>query len=189
MKIGIFGGCFNPPHKMHFKIAEKLIMKKYLDKVIFVPTGNFYKKKNLIEGEKRVDMLKILTKSKRNLDVSLYEVQNISNTAKTLDYFKKIYPNDEIYFICGCDNLEELDTWNNYKYILDTYHILVIKRDGIDIDKLLDKYKSKNIIVTDIVEEDVSSTVIRKLIREKSLEVFKYIDKKIYKYIMQKELY
>ena len=79
--------------------------------------------------------------------------------------------------------------WNNYKYILDTYHILVIKRDGIDIDKLLDKYKSKNIIVTDIVEEDVSSTVIRKLIREKSLEVFKYIDKKIYKYIMQKELY
>ena len=52
MKIGIFGGCFNPPHKMHFKIAEELIMKKYLDKVIFVPTGNFYKKKNLIEGGK-----------------------------------------------------------------------------------------------------------------------------------------
>ncbi len=189
MRIGIFGGCFNPPHKMHFKIAEELIEKKYLDKVIFVPTGNFYKKKDLIEGSKRVDMIRILIRNKKDLDVSLYEVQNISNTAKTLDYFKRIYPDDEIYFICGCDNLEELDTWNNYKYILDTYRILVIKRDDIDIDKLLDKYKSKNIIVTDVVEEDVSSTKVRELIREKSLEVFKYIDKKIYKYIMQNELY
>ena len=44
-----------------------------------------------------------------------------------------------------------MDMHDTIKYILDTYHILVIKRDGIDIDKLLDKYKSKNIIVTDIV--------------------------------------
>lgn len=39
MKIGIFGGSFNPPHKMHKKIAKVLIKKGYVDKVIFVPTG------------------------------------------------------------------------------------------------------------------------------------------------------
>ena len=42
MKIGIFGGCFNPPHNMHKKIATKLINNGYLDNIIFIPTGNNY---------------------------------------------------------------------------------------------------------------------------------------------------
>ena len=45
MKIGIFGGSFNPPHKMHKKIAKVLIKKGYVDKVIFVPTGMKYEYK------------------------------------------------------------------------------------------------------------------------------------------------
>ena len=42
MKIGIYGGSFNPPHKMHEKIAKKLIDEKYVDQVIFVPTSTEY---------------------------------------------------------------------------------------------------------------------------------------------------
>ena len=48
MKIGIFGGSFNPPHKMHKSIAKELIKKKYVDLVIIVPTGIKYHYKNLI---------------------------------------------------------------------------------------------------------------------------------------------
>ena len=63
MKIGIFGGSFNPPHIMHKKIAEQLIKEKYLDKVIFVPTGMKYEyKNNLISNEDRYHMLKLLIK-------------------------------------------------------------------------------------------------------------------------------
>lgn len=46
MKIGVFGGCFNPPHKMHKNIAIKLVECGYLDKVIFVSIGNDYQKKS-----------------------------------------------------------------------------------------------------------------------------------------------
>ena len=44
MKIGIFGGCFNPPHIMHYTVANTILEKSYLDKVIFVPTGDNYDK-------------------------------------------------------------------------------------------------------------------------------------------------
>ena len=46
MKIGIFGGSFNPPHNMHKNIALELIEHGYLDKVIYVPTGDSYEKNN-----------------------------------------------------------------------------------------------------------------------------------------------
>ena len=46
MRIGIFGGSFNPPHKKHKNIAIELIQKNYIDKIIYVPTGNKYNKKD-----------------------------------------------------------------------------------------------------------------------------------------------
>ena len=58
MKIGIFGGSFNPPHNMHLGIALELIKDKYLDKVIYVPTGDNYNKIGLISFKDRLNMLK-----------------------------------------------------------------------------------------------------------------------------------
>ena len=56
MKIGIFGGSFNPPHNMHKNIALDLLKNKYLDKVIYVPTGNKYNKKGLANQNDRYNM-------------------------------------------------------------------------------------------------------------------------------------
>ena len=52
MKIGIFVGSFNPVHKGHIKIVKHLLTKKYLDKVLIVPTGNYWNKNNLIRPRK-----------------------------------------------------------------------------------------------------------------------------------------
>ncbi len=66
MKIGIFGGSFNPPHNMHQKIALTLIKKGYVDKIIFVPTGAKYSyKNNLLEPKIRYEMLKLLCQNNR----------------------------------------------------------------------------------------------------------------------------
>ena len=48
MRIGIFGGSFNPPHNMHKKIMMELLCNEYIDKGIYVPTGDSYNKKDLI---------------------------------------------------------------------------------------------------------------------------------------------
>ena len=192
MKIGIFGGSFNPPHKMHKKIALELIKKHYVDKVIFVPTGNKYKyKNNLLSDNIRLEMLKLMCIDNEKLEVSDYELkEHVVYTYETLDYFKNKYKDDEIYFICGTDNLSYIDKWKKGEYILSNNKILVIKRNTDDINTLLNKYKDykDNIIVTDIKENEISSTKIREMIyNNKRAEV--YLDKKVYLYIKENNLY
>ncbi len=188
MKIGIFGGSFNPPHKMHKKIALKLIQKSYVDQIIYVPTGNKYQKKELIDVKYRLEMLELMTKNNKNLFVSDYEVKNIlTYTYQTLDYFKSIYPNDEIYFICGSDNLKEITTWKNYKYILNTYKILVIKRDNDNVKDIINALKTNNIILSEISPQKISSTKIRNDF--KKLTDIVDIDSQIVEYIEQNQLY
>ncbi len=192
MKIGIFGGSFNPPHKMHKKIALELIKKHYVDKVIFVPTGSKYKyKNNLLSDEVRLEMLKLMCNDNNNLEVSDYELKDyVVYTYETLNYFKNKYKDDEIYFICGSDNLSYIDMWKKGKDILSNNKILVIKRDTFDINTLLDKYKDykDNIIVTDIKENEISSTKIREMIYNNK-GVKDYLDNKVLDYIVRNKLY
>lgn len=188
MRIGIFGGSFNPPHKMHKNIALNLIKNNYLDKVIYVPTGNKYNKNNLIDSTHRYNMIKLMISDVNNLDVSDYELKNtLTYTYQTLNNFKEKYPNDEIYFICGSDNLKEITTWKNYEYILNNFKILVIKRNDDNLDEILKKINTKKIEVANIELDSISSTIIREKIRRK--EIINYIDEKVLKYIEEYNLY
>jgi len=192
MKIGIFGGCFNPPHKMHKNIATKLVECGHLDKVILVPTGNDYEKKDLIDVEKRYEMLKILIHDIPYLRVSRYETTGGKVTYQTLNYFKEKYPNDEIYFICGSDNLEELFTWDLYEDILKEYKVLVVARNHDQIDKIIEKYKKyqNHIIIGNVNEDNISSTEIRKWIRLRKYDLLKnQLEDEIINYIEKNRLY
>ena len=186
MKIGIFGGSFNPPHVKHKKIADKLLENGYIDKLIFVPTGDDYQKNDLIDGVHRYNMLKLIC-DKDNLLVSDYEVKNgLKYTYETLDYFKSQYPNDEIYFVLGFDNLSYFNKWKNYEYILNNYKLLVISRnDDIFLDFLSD-YKD-NIVYTNLEKEDVSSSEIRENL--KSNRNSNKIDEAVKSYILKHDLY
>ena len=189
MKIGIFGGSFNPPHNMHKKIGLKLIEKGYLDKVIYVPTGDKYKKSNLVSAKDRYKMLKLMIQDEQDLFLSDYEIDtNIVYTYQTLSHFKRKYPEDEIYFICGSDNLLKFNTWKNYKYILETYKILVIKRNDDQIDEIVKN--NKNIISANITYSNLSSTKIRNFIKlHKNKKLSPDIDEKIMNYIKKENLY
>lgn len=191
MKIGIFGGCFNPPHKMHKNIALELIEKKYLDKVIYVPTGNRYNKKDLADVKDRYNMVKLMIKDNKNLEISDYEIKNtLTYTYQTLDYFKEKYQNDEIYFICGSDNLNEITTWNNYHYILNNYKIIVVKRNNDNLNNIFSKINNKNILIANIKLASISSTNIRKDINNKNYEyLLNYVDKSVLEYIKDKKMY
>ena len=110
MKIGIFGGSFNPPHKMHKKIAKMLLKRKYIDKIIFVPTGTTYQyKTNLLPNKTRYDMLSILIKKEKNMSISKYE---FSSTPKyTYQTLNQITKKDII------KHLFHKDTRINYKRV------------------------------------------------------------------------
>lgn len=190
MKIGIFGGSFNPPHKTHKKIPLELISNKYLDKVIYVPTGNKYNKKDLIDSFHRYNMLNLMTKDYPNLDVSDYELKtNLTYTYQTLNYFQNKYKNDTIYFICGSDNLKEITTWKNYQYILDNFKILVLKRNNDNLDEIITNINSDNIEIASISLDNTSSTLIRNIISNNTNDLINFLDENIIKYIEENNLY
>lgn len=191
MKIGIFGGSFNPPHRMHRKIALYLIQTGYLDSVIFVPTGDRYQKKNLVDSHHRYSMVKLMIEGYPELRVSDYELKNtLTYTYQTLDHFKESYPHDEIYFICGSDNLKEFTTWRNYPYILENYPILVIQREGDDIESIMKNLGGGNIILIDTIHDDISSTKIRNSFKqERKSQTVQALDEKVEKYIVSNGLY
>lgn len=193
MKIGIFGGSFNPPHKMHKNIATYLIEKGYIDKVIFVPTGSKYKyKNNLLPDEVRLMMVELMIEDQDNQRASSFELkENVVYTCDTLKHFSELYPNDTIYFICGTDNLTYVDKWKNGEYLLENYKFLVVKRSTDEIDgilKRLKKYKD-NFIIADMPMEEISSTMIREGLANKDKNVINYLDREVYEYIMRNNIY
>lgn len=194
MRIGIFGGCFNPPHQMHKDIAVNLIENNYLDRVIYVPTGDNYKKQDLILFKDRYNMVKLMISNNKELLISdIGNNENYQYTYQVLDYYKSIHKEDDIYFICGSDNLKELDCWMEYEYILSNFKILVVRRNNDDIDDIIYKYYKwkDNIIIANVELNYISSTQIRNHLKESgTTNITKdIIDKKVLEYIISKNLY
>ena len=192
-KIGIFGGCFNPPHKMHETIGLELIKKGYVDKVIYVPTNNAYQKPGLVSNEHRYNMLNILFQDNPNIIVSDFEFTKPTFTYETLAHYQSLHPESEIYFICGQDNINELNTWRNYEYILPHYKLLVINRNPNEYREVTTQYPEfqKNIILTTITPENISSTMIRNALAQKdhSNILLKNLKPQVLTYINQNNLY
>lgn len=193
MKIGIFGGSFNPPHKMHLNIVEELLNEKILDKVIIVPTGLHYSyKNNLASNEHRYNMLKLMTKHNDKIEISDFEFKAEEiHSFDTLEYYKNIYKNDTIYFVCGLDNISYVDKWYKGEYLLNNYKFLVITRDTNNLDEILLKYEKykDNIIITNIKSNNISSSYIRDELKEKNYNLNDYLDQKVIDYIKENNLY
>lgn len=192
MKIGIFGGSFNPPHNMHRDIALDLIKNGYVDKIIYVPTGDSYEKEGLKGFQDRYQMVSLMISDYDSLSLSkVGNDENYKYTYQTLDYFKAIYPDSEIYFICGTDNLRGFSNWVRFNYIFENYKLLVIRRNNDDISALLDVYKDyeDSIVFADVGTNNLSSTEIRKMLKDDDEQVQKNMDAKVYSYIQNKGLY
>ena len=96
MKIGIFIGSFNPPHLGHLDIIKHLLNKKYVDKILIVPTKNYWNKTNLIDINKRIAMLKFYENDNIKVDTSNNDYQY---TYQLMRKLKKEYSHDELYLI------------------------------------------------------------------------------------------
>lgn len=189
MKIGFFGGSFNPPTNAHVNLAKKAIDKCKLDKIIFVPMGDLYKKENLAKAEERYNMLKIVCLKEKKLEVTDIELK-IDKNLTTIEAFRlieKTYPNDDKYFLMGADNFIKILNWEESKELINKYKYIVFEREDINLKKYINEnLKNQNIsifIVKNYEHKTASSSKFRNR-QEKELipiEVLKYIEKnKIY---------
>lgn len=195
--IAIFGGSFNPPINSHVLLAKQVLKKiKSVEKIIFVPVSTKYKKENLIEDKHRYNMLKIICNKEDQLEVSSVELDSKRQlyTVETLDYFKRAYKENDIYFIIGTDNLKEFDTWKSPDKILQNYKLIVLERDNDNLEKIIENNKllsnNKNSIIRidGINRIDLSSTMIREKIKNRE-NVEEFIDRDVWRYIQENKLY
>lgn len=192
MRIGIIGGSFNPPHRLHKEMALNVLKHKLVDKVIYVPTGDKYAKGELLDGIDRLNMVHLMCQDNNLLEVSDYEIKRGSSyTYETLDYFKRLYPDDEIYFILSTDLILDIMNWKKPEYILSKYKLIGLKRKGVEgiLPEIYSRYP-ESLKTYDFKMEELSSTMIRKRIKEGKIEELKgKLDQKVLEYIEKHSLY
>ena len=179
MKLGIYMGCFNPPHKGHINIVNYLLDNGFIDKILIVPTLSYWDKYNLIDIKDRINMLKIFQNDKIIID------DKHNDLIYTIDLVRKIekeHLKEELFIIMGADNIINLDKWKNYQELLK-YNIIVMNRDNIDIKKYTSKLNGKFIIINEYEQVNISSSEIRNNLNSK------YLDERVLDYIKKHNLY
>lgn len=186
MKIGVFVGSFNPVHKGHIKVANYIVNNNYVDKLLIIPTGNYWDKNNIIDVKHRIKMLEKYETDKILIE---RELNDLPYTYQVINELKKRYPNDELCLIMGADNIVSFDKWKNYKDLLKL-EFIIYTRNNLDIKHYLNKIGKKDkIVVLDNVESiKISSSKIRETINE-FYELEEYVDKEILDYIIKNNLY
>ena len=201
MKLGFFGGSFNPPHNGHKKIIENCI--DYFDKLLIIPNkvSPHKIKKYSIDSSYRLEMLNLLF-HKNKVEIDLFEINSkndISYTYNTIKYLQDKYNDFSLTMILGEDQLFDLKKWHNYEYIIKNVNIFFFKR-FTEETLASNKKELKNIIIKDlnkfnntfkIFEYDCpfSSSLIRDEIKLKHSISRSMISEEVITYIKDNNLY
>lgn len=203
MKIGIFGGTFNPPHKGHVRMIDRMTEELELDKVLIIPNKLPTHKRcdELADNRDRVAMCKIAFKNPK-YEISTMEMDRDTDsyTIYTVEELKKKYPNDELYLIMGSDMFLIFHKWYKHKELLEKCKICVASRNNEDdIKKLrayafeqlgdyIPKLDGKNIHISLLDAYEVSSSEIRERIAEER-SLYGIVDPEIIEYMESHKLY
>lgn len=186
MKLGFFGGSFNPPTIAHYNLIKQALIEYDFDKVYFVPMNDYYKKAGLIDMNKRIEMINLMCKNDSRIEVSDIEKEmNYQSTA--IDAFRLIkekYINDEIVFFMGEDNFSEMEKWKDYEE-LKKFNYIVFQRNekhilDINLDNVLYMKNEENL--------NISSTIIRNKLK-KNESIDDLVTEEVKKYILENKLY
>lgn len=135
MRLGIFGGTFDPVHYGHLLLAEICRQELALDEVRFVPAGNPpHKSGDISEGHARADMVQLAVSGYAEFTVDRREIRRAgpSFTVLTLDEMTQDNPDSELFFLMGADSLSDFPTWREPERILELSTVVAVNRPGVE---------------------------------------------------------
>ena len=191
MKIGIFGGSFNPIHSGHAIIAHHIITSGAVDRLwLMVSPVNPLKvgHERQVADTDRLRMVEMVSHNLENVETSAFEftMPKPSYTIDTLNALQAKFPDDEFYLVTGADNWVIFDRWRNSEEILAKYHLLVYPRLGYDVviaEELRDR-----VTLVDAPIIELSSTAVRERLAQ-GLSARYYVPDEVLSYIERKGLY
>jgi nicotinate-nucleotide adenylyltransferase len=136
MRIGVFGGSFNPVHIGHLIMAECCREQAGLDRVLFVPAAlpPHKQDRTLAAPEHRLEMLKLATAGHDAFAVSTVEIDRggVSYTVDTLAALAAAHPGVEFALLLGPDAVAEFSTWREPRRIADVATLVAAERESLD---------------------------------------------------------
>jgi len=135
MRIGLFGGTFNPIHRCHLEAALQAKRALRLERIVFIPSGDPPHKGNvsLAPARDRYEMVRLATADHAGLEVSDIETRRPekSYSIDTVQALRKnLGPEVELFFIIGLDAFLDLPTWKQAPEVLRSCHFVVLGRPG-----------------------------------------------------------
>ena len=188
LRIGLFGGTFNPIHTGHCLLAEGILVKLKLNRILFIPCAAppVSKSYKLAPAKHRLNMTKIAVKGNPWFKISTIELDRggKSYSSNTLEELTKMYKKKaKFFFIIGSDNLDDFCTWKDPDRLLKLCTLVVVERPGCS--SLKRKGRKKMLRVPTL---PISSTDIRRLVkRGKSIKYL--VPEGVRKYILKHRLY
>ncbi len=141
MRVGLFGGSFNPPHQGHVLVAEIALRRLGLDQLWWMVTpGNPLKNHGELAAlEERVELSRKIAPGPK-VKVTAFEAAHaLHYTAQTLEFVKLRNPGVRFVWVMGADNLKYFHLWQNWRGIAETFPIAVIDRPGSTLAYLSSK--------------------------------------------------
>lgn len=167
LKIGLFGGSFDPVHTAHMIVASVVREEFNLDRIYFIP--NFvspYKTgKNVTDIFHRIEMIRRSIQDNEFFHICDYEanMKRAVYTYETIDYFSEKFPGSDLFLIIGYDCYQTLKGWKNSDRILSKSEIIVADRP-VENKDILDPVKVR--FSLHCPQMNISSSKIRELVSE-----------------------
>lgn len=198
MRLGVFGGTFDPVHLGHLAVARGALQHLVLDEVVFMPAGRPWMKEGvyLAEGYHRLAMVELAIDGQHGFSTSDMELrrEGLTYTVDTLrEMANSSQGENDVHLILGADAYSSFELWKEPSEILGMCTLAVAARPGggepdfRKLDRLLAENTEKAIAVP-VEQLDISGSDIRdRLIR--GLSLTGYVPEKVEKYIYEHGLY
>ena len=199
MRLGIFGGTFSPPHIGHVGALSAFAKALPLDEILviptFVPPHKEYHEE--VTSEERLEMARLAFSDISGVEISDMEIKRGGRSYTYLTLEELCGEDIKIYFLCGTDMLLTLDEWKNPDKIFDLATICYVRREGDEsltplIAEKIQQYRQRwnaEIIEIEASVVEISSTELRRGIKNEDAEILKNIPEKVLSYIDERGLY
>ena len=174
MKIGLFGGSFDPIHRGHIEPVREARRALGLDRVIYLPTARPPHKpgRALAPAHARYAMVELALLFEEGLCASAYELtlDRPAYTIETLEHFRGELPDAELFLLIGSDSLADLHHWKRWREIPQAAKLVVLTRPGWDpgtvpLDpEVADLTRTDRVLLLRQAPADVSATRLRELL-------------------------
>ncbi|HYL04631.1 MAG TPA: nicotinate (nicotinamide) nucleotide adenylyltransferase [Thermoanaerobaculia bacterium] len=172
MKVGLFGGSFDPIHSGHLEPVKQARRQLGLEQVIYLPTAvpPHKPERRLAPPLARYAMVELAILREEGLFASPYELtlDRPAYTAETLEHFQRLLPSSELHLLIGSDSFLELPHWFRWRDVAAAARLVVLPRPGWDLAEvegaLAALLASGRAQVMDQDPHAVSSTRLRELL-------------------------